>query len=156
MTTGFGLATAGTSPAGLGTPTANTQLVGPGYQQSAGGCVSSVLINGATKDYEYDAYGNEKPMSDTAQRVYLLCRTTIGSRMGWQSFGLQTPTHITPRLEREVERYVRTALKPVLSDGSATLDSVEVTSENNLVMAVVRWTDNRQQEQRKTEVPLSQ
>jgi hypothetical protein len=156
MTTGSGLATAGFSPFGLGTPTTNTRLVSPGYEQSAGGCVSSVKIAWGTKDYEYDDYGNEKPMSDTAQRVYMLCATTVGSRANWQTFGLQTPTHITSRTPREVENYVRAALRPVISDGSATLDSVEVTTENNMTLAVIRWTDNRQQEQRVTSVPLSQ
>lgn len=156
MTTGAGLATAGTSPAGLGTPTANTQLTGNGYQVSEGGCVSSVLIEYGTKDYVYDDYGNEKPMSDAAQRVYILMRTSVDSRTGWPNFGLRPPTHINGNIQRDVQRRVRTALKPVLDDGTITLDSVDVETEGNQVVCVVWWTDRRRQESRDTRVPLSQ
>lgn len=156
MTTGAGLSTAGTSPAGLGTPTANTQLVGSGYQVSEGGCVSSVLIEYGTKDYVFDDYGNEKPMSDAAQRVYILISTSVNSRTGWPDFGLKPPKYINGNMQRDVERRVRTALKPVLDDGTITVDAVEVETEGNKVVCVVRWTDRRRQESRDTRVPLSQ
>lgn len=148
---------AGLSPAGLGTPTANTQLVGPGYQVGEGGCVSSVKIAWGTKDYEYDDYGNEKPMSDTAQRIQICMGTTKGARLNFQSFGLETPDTIdSGRIQRQVEHYVRAACRPVLSDGSATITSVEVETEGNQVLAVIRWTDNRRQTTETTRAPLAQ
>ena len=156
MSTGFGLSTAGSSPVGFGTPTKNTQLVGPGFQQSAGGCVSSVLVEQRTRDYVYDAYGNEKPMSDTGQRMYMLCRTTIASRSGWQEFGMEIPTHVDSRTQRVVERFVRRAMRPVISDGSARLDSVEVDTDVTKILAVIRWTDLRLAQEEKTVVPLAQ
>lgn len=151
------MSSAGVTPGGLADPTELTALVGPGWEQSAGGCVSSVLVEFGTKDYVYDDYGNEKPMTDTGQRMYMCMRTTRGSRISFQSSGLETPTHIIEsRIQREVERLVRSACKPVTGDGSATIDSVEVESENNMVVAVIRWTDNRRQTQETTRAQLAQ
>jgi len=107
-------------------------------------------------DYVYDDYGNEKPMSDTAQRIYILIRTTPGSRANWKEFGMETPTHINSNISREVERFVRKACKPVISDGSARIDSIEVVSEDNKVLAIIGWTDMRQQREENTSVPLAQ
>ena len=155
--TGAGQASAGVTPYGIGDPEENTQLVGPGYEQSEGGCVSSVLIEWGTKDFVYDDYGNEKPMTDTGQRVYVCMRTTKGARVNFQDFGLETPkTIVGSRIQREVERFVRAACKPVTDDGSATITDVEVDSEDNKVIAVIRWTDNRRQTTETTRAALAQ
>lgn len=155
--TGAGQASAGVTAFGIGDPDTNTQLVGPGYTQSEGGCVSSVKIEWGTKDFVYDSYGNEMPMSDTAQRIYMCMRTTKGSRVNFQGFGLETPqTIVGSRIQREVERYVKAACKPVTSDGSATITDVEVDSEGNQVIAVIRWTDNRRQTTETTRAALAQ
>ena len=151
------ISSAGTSPAGLGSPSTNTQLVSPGYQVSAGGCVSSVNIEYGTRDYTYDDYGNETGMSDTGQRIYVCIRTTKGARLNFQDFGLETPGTIdTGRVQRQVERFVRAACRPVTSDGSATIETVEVETEGTKILAVVRWFDNRRQTTETTRAPLAQ
>jgi len=114
-----------------------------------------VLVNG-DGDYEYDDYGNEKGMADSAQRVYLLLATAQESRANYRSFGLQRPTHITAQTPRNVDAFVRTALKPAIDDGSVTLTGIEVSSEGTKVLAIIRWTDNRTRESRSTPLPLGQ
>lgn len=153
---GFGLSTCGIAPAGLGSPAKNLRLVAPGYTQSLAGGVSSVMIDQRTRDYVYDAYGNETGMSDTAQRVFMCLKTVAGSRVGFQTFGLSVPKTIDSRLQSVIEQNVRLALAPVLDDGSITLDKVDATSTGTTAIAVVWWTDSRTRTSQTTRTPLEQ
>lgn len=141
MTLGAGFATAGTSPAGVGVTALTQQLAA--YEQSTTGAVSSIQIDPETRDYVYDSYGSESPMSDTGQRVLLCIQTTLGSRIGDLTFGFEPPTKIPSDLSVHVEEALRTALAPVLSDDSATLVGVRTESNGTRANAVVTWRDNR-------------
>jgi phage baseplate assembly protein W len=149
MTTGVGFDSTGLAPAGLGTPTQNLDLATLGYQKSTTGCVSSLNV-ARDGDYSYDDNGNEEGMSDTAQRVMLCLKTTAGSRVEYQDFGLRIPETTAG----SVEAAVRLALAPVLDDNSVTLDSVESTTSGTGAQVIVWWTDQRTRKQRSTPLPM--
>lgn len=141
--TGAGLYPVGLTPAGLGLPESGPAL--SGYSTSTTGAVSSVEYDSSGEPV-LDAYDQEKPMSDTGQRVAFCLRIVRGSRTSFQDFGRGMPTKVTDNAQSEVAEAIRYALLPVTSDGSATLISVEVEKDANRptqVFAKVVWRDNR-------------
>ena len=148
----------GTTPAGLGTPTATGALYAAGsWSKSTTGAVSSVQIDPVTRDIVHDANGSEEGMTDTGQRIWLLCKTTLGSRANFQQDGFQRPDRIGGDFERVVTDAFAQALAPVVNDGSARIDSITIEIDPNFPtsgFALVRWFDLRRQSQQETKAPL--
>ena len=151
---GFGFDKAGVAPAGLGTPVPCLSLTYYGYQVSSTGAVSSLQIDPSTRDYVFDEKGSELGMNDTEQRVWCCLQTMAQSRVGYADEGLKLPKAIGENIKTEIEEAVRVALKPVLDDGSITLLSVVVESENTKVLAAVTWRDTRTSRETVTRTPL--
>jgi len=141
MTIGFGFAPAGMSPAGIGLPVSSPALVAKGYQTSTTGAVSSVNIDPKTLDQTVDANGSDEGMSDTAQRVYFCLRTLQGAISNLPGFGLEHPKAASPDILPAVREMVRVAMAPVLDDGSATLDDVQIEVAGTSVFSLIKWTD---------------
>lgn len=156
MTTGAGFDPFGSSPAGYGEPVTSLALAITGYQRSTTGCVSSVNIDGKTKDFTYDAYGNEEGMSDTAQRVYMLIAEEFGSRQCSPKTGFQRPQTIGANFNNDIEARVKRALAPVLVDGSARFDGVDTSSIGTTGIAYILWTDLRKRVQDRAPAALRQ
>ena len=156
MTTGVGYDAIGQAPAGIGEPVTSLALALTGYQKSTTGCVSSLNVDGRSKDYTYDVYGNEEGMSDTAQRVYMLLAEEFGTRQCSPKTGLQRPQTISSRFANDIEAVVKRALDPVIRDGSVSLDLVDTTSSGTTGAVVVWWTDRRKRSQERTTAPLRQ
>lgn len=140
---GFGFSPAGTSPAGVGLPVTSPALVDAGFSQSTTGAVSSLNIDSESRDFTVDSLGSEEGMSDTAQRVFLCMRTLRGIRPTFANFGFKGPPKITDDVRTQVKEAVRLALQPVLTDGSAELQSVETESEGTRIFALIKWRDTR-------------
>lgn len=138
---GAGIDPAGISPGGVGVPVTNYPLVGPRYSESTIGTVSSASIDPLSRDFVFDDNGTEEAMGDTEQRVYLCVRTMAGSRIGFQTFGLNKPMSARSDGQNEVYEVVRQAMAPVLDDGSVELLSVEIEVDRTIVYALVVWKD---------------
>lgn len=154
MTTGFGFSPAGSSPAGVGLPVSSPALVDAGFSQSTTGAVSSIKIDPDTRDFAVDAMGSEEGMSDTAQRVWLCIRNLRGSRMSSPTFGFKAPPKITNDVRKEVHEAVRLAMLPVTSDGSVSIEGVEVETQGTRIFALVTWRDMRRNKQDSTRAGL--
>lgn len=141
--TGFGISPAGTAVAGVGLPSASSQLCSTGWQKSTTGAVSSVNIDSTARDITLDDYGSEEGMSDTAQRVYLCLQTLRGSRVSFQPFGFRAPPKITDDVLTLTREAVRLAMLPVTEDGSAELIDVTVGADGTRLYALVTWRDTR-------------
>jgi hypothetical protein len=100
---GFGMMSAGTAPAGLGTPA--TVAVSPAV--SAG----SRYINPVTRDYQiaYDT-GQQAQMPPARQRVLLALTTLKGSSTAAPLFGLEAPRKMGNRFVASMQGAVRAAL----------------------------------------------
>jgi hypothetical protein len=149
----------GTTPAGLGTQVANGPLYAASlWQKSSTGAVSSVAIDPVEMDTTHDAYGSENGMSDTGQRILILCKLSLGSRANWPTQGLRTPDKCGADLERYVTDAFTQALAPVVDDGSARIDSITVETDANFPTrgyALVTWYDlKRQNANVTTKIPL--
>lgn len=155
---GLGLSLLGLSPAGIGSQVANGPLyLVTAWQKSSTGAVSSVEIDPRTRDVVHDTNGSENGMSDAAQRVWMLCMLTAGSRANWPRDGFERPERIGDDFQRIVEDAFRQALDPAVSDGSITIDDVSIeTSETypNRGYALVRWTDRRTNKTDTARAPL--
>lgn len=137
---------------GIGLPikTTGTARVQPGTTQH-----SSFLITPYDRDFELDDYGNKKGMDDTRQRVLLCIRTLANTRKNFPDFGLTLPKKIqTGQLKQQIQEAVRKAMRPVIEDGSVTLESVEVDSKDTTVYALIWWHNNRTKESQSESVPL--
>lgn len=153
MTTpiGAGLATAGTTPAGLGEPVTSEALSPYGYDLSPTGAVSSVEIDGASRDYVFDDdTGSEEGMSDAGQRIWFLLATKRGSRANFGNFGFKLPPKQTSQSDKQVKDAIEQALAPVINDGSVRIDSIEVLVQGTSAYAVVRWIDMATSQRRST------
>ena len=115
-----------------------------------------MLINGLTKDYEYDSAGNEEGMGDTRQRVYMLMAEEFGSRQCSPKSGFSRPPTIGGNFRQDIETRARAALAPVLSDGSVRLDRVDTESAANSGLAYIVWTNLRTGVQDRVSAPLRQ
>ena len=139
----------GTTPAGLGTPVVNGPLyAASSWSKSSTGAVSSVEIDPVTRDTVHDANGSEEGMGDTAQRIWMLCKMTQGSRANFPTDGFDQPGHIGGDFERVVTDAFTQALAPVVNDGSARIESITVETDANYPTrgyALVTWFDLRRQ-----------
>lgn len=155
---GLGLSPLGTSPAGIGSQVANGPLyLVTAWQKSSTGAVSSVQIDPRTRDVVHDANGSEQGMSDAAQRVWMLCSMTQGSRANWPKDGFSRPESIGGDFARLTEDSFRNALSPMILDGTITLDSFTIEIDPSTPTrgyALVTWTDRRTSRQDKTRTPL--
>lgn len=139
---GCGTSAHGTSPMGFGAPTVSGVLAPEGSGRTVTGAVAAVEIDPITRDFVVDSTtGSESSMPATDQRVYLCLATLKGTRTSYESEGLATPQAINGDMTNQVQELVRLAMAPVLNDGSATLDTVIVESDNNRLFAAVTWTD---------------
>lgn len=155
---GLGLSPLGTSPAGIGSQVANGPLYqSTAWQKSTTGAVSSVQIDPRTRDVVHDAQGSEQGMSDAAQRVWMLCQTTQGSRANWPKDGFARPESIGGDFARLTEDAFRNALAPMILDGTITIDSFTIEIDPATPTrgyALVTWTDRRTNRQEPTRTPL--
>lgn len=156
---GLGLSPLGTSPAGIGSSTPSGPLYqATKWQKSTTGAVSSVEIDPVTRDVVHDANGSENGMSDAAQRVWMLCEMTQGSRANWPRDGFARPEKIdSAGFSRDVEDSFRNALAPMVLDGTITIDSFTIEIDPTTPTrgyALVKWTDRRTSRQEKTRTPL--
>ena len=134
----------GTTPAGLGTPTATGALYAAGsWSKSTTGAVSSVQIDPVTRDIVHDANGSEEGMTDTGQRIWLLCKTTLGSRANFQQDGFQRPDRIGGDFARVVTDAFAQALAPVVNDGSARIDVLDDAPDGLAGLRDVLVTEHR-------------
>jgi hypothetical protein len=130
---------------GVTLPSTSPARARPATGYTVGGCVSSAKIDGLERDFVVDDYGNEEPMDDVEQRVFLCLRTSRDSRKNWPQFGLSLPDKIQPAtVVTDITERVRQALAPVISDGSITLQTVEVTIVGtNGIYAQIWYRNNR-------------
>jgi len=151
MGTWFGFQAIGkTVGAGLPAPTTGTDRWEPGT-----GAHSSLKIDALDRDFELDDYGNKKGMDDVQQRVYLCLRTLADTRKNFPDFGLRLPKKIqSEQIQPQIKEAVRIALKPVIDDGSVTLETVEIKATGTMVEAIIYWHNNRTKKQYATPIPL--
>jgi phage baseplate assembly protein W len=88
------------------------------------------FIDYLTGDYRVRADGELERMPITRQRVYLSLATALGSSTALPTFGVKLPGVITEKDEAAVTSAVRTALAPLIADGSISLKSVTVDSSD--------------------------
>ena len=86
------------------------------------------FIDFLTGDYQVRADGELERMPITRQRVFLSLATVLGSSTVLPAFGVKLPGVITEKDEAAVTSAVRTALAPLIADGSIALKSVVVDS----------------------------
>jgi hypothetical protein len=86
------------------------------------------FIDFLTGDYQVRADGELERMPITRQRVFLSLATVLGSSTALPGFGVKLPGVITEKDESAVTSSVRTALVPLIADGSIALKSVIVDS----------------------------
>ena len=134
-TLGAGLAPAGTSIAGFGTPaTADAPPVPAAAAEAR-------KIDPVTKDYALDSLDRIDGMSGTSQRV-LLAMSTVRDSAVQRDLGLGAPPdRIVSTTRVELEDDVRRALSALVRDGAISIRSIDVTIAGSRVQRRVRWTD---------------
>lgn len=150
-----GIPYAGGSPAGF-IPYTPTVTATPGtFDEAEVVSVSSVEVDPSTRDVVVGSDGNEDGMTDAAQRVYFLTRTTLGSRANFPDDGMERPKGLdSSSTQRFVEAAFRKALKPVLDDGTIRIESVTIETDGTVCYAEVKWIDLRTQAPGMTRQPL--
>ncbi len=115
---GLGLYPVGFNPLGFGYET-------PPDETAAGAGVR--YLDPTTKDYAVDSDGYVLLGSPERQRVVVLLTTTLRTSLAVR--GIAVPEVHDATTERFMKNEVRTALQPVLTDGSVELESVTVATE---------------------------
>lgn len=149
-----GIPYAGCVPAGFMPYVASTTATPGTFDEADTVAVSSVEIDPLTKDVVVGSDGNEEGMTDSAQRVYILTRNTLGSRANFPEEGLEKPKGLDSSTERFVDSAFRRALQPVLDDGTIRIESITVETEGTVCYAEVRWVDLKTQIPGTTRQPL--
>lgn len=99
----------------------------------------------ARGDYRRGEGGDLERGTYTQQRVLIALSTPLGSMASAPEIGSIVPDldRDDGRLELTVLRDAERALRPVIDDGSISLDRVEVSVEDGVLVRVVHWTDLR-------------
>ncbi len=97
----------------------------------------------ASGDYRRDGSGALATGTVTQQRVLIALTTPLASMPSAQEIGSVVPglERDDGRLELTVLRDTERALRDVIADGSISLDGVDVSVEDGVLVRVVHWTD---------------
>lgn len=144
-TLGAGLAPAGTSYAGYGSPaTASaipTATVAAGLPNVAP--ANTALIDPGLRAYTYDGNGNRVYGTTAAQMVYLACVTVQGSSSLGADLGLAAPPAVIDAnyISNRTVQY-QNAFAPLLRAGIATFVSITIQrSAAQQILELVTWRD---------------
>jgi len=142
---GFGSQPLGSSPYGIGSPAGAPVPGGAVNRNTSTGLQNgSRLIDPATHQYVFDAYGRTVGMPSTRQRVLLAVNTARGSSaQGDLGHLLGTIQEIGPSFVNQVTDALNVALQPLIDEGAIRLLGIQVQQADGRDGSrnIIRWVD---------------